>query len=178
MSDYARELWTEGCSASEVSVRIFETYLVRFTRNAVIGKVHRMGLTRRGTVSCKARNRTNVGAGMIGFDRKRKPRKPIRTSSDALKAVRRFAGSQGMVDTPPDEYDRRVPGCTIHKLEDGDMRCRWVLSEDPRHPDHRYCGEGKIPGLPYCMHHAKRAYPKVAEAMKPKLEQERESELV
>ena len=41
-----KKLWSEGLSASQIASRLGEV-----TRNAVIGKVHRLGLAGRATVS-------------------------------------------------------------------------------------------------------------------------------
>ena len=35
--------------------------------------------------------------------------------------------------------------------------CRWPVN-DPLDPDFHFCGDDKIPGLPYCETHARRAF--------------------
>jgi GcrA cell cycle regulator len=35
--------------------------------------------------------------------------------------------------------------------------CRWPIG-DPQQPDFHFCGKKKIPGLPYCEVHARRAF--------------------
>ena len=35
--------------------------------------------------------------------------------------------------------------------------CRWPIG-DPQQPDFHFCGKNKIPGLPYCEVHARRAF--------------------
>ena len=35
--------------------------------------------------------------------------------------------------------------------------CRWPIG-DPQHADFHFCGKTKVVGLPYCEHHARRAY--------------------
>ena len=45
-----KKLWTEGLSASQIAKQ-----LGGVTRNAVIGKVHRLGLAGRATTTTKAR---------------------------------------------------------------------------------------------------------------------------
>ncbi len=44
---------------------------------------------------------------------------------------------------------------SILKLEASD--CRWPTG-DPRSEDFSFCGHRKVAGLPYCSHHAMRAY--------------------
>ena len=45
ITDYAVAHWKDGKSAAEISRGIAQTFQVRFTRNAVIGKVHRLGMS-------------------------------------------------------------------------------------------------------------------------------------
>jgi GcrA cell cycle regulator len=35
--------------------------------------------------------------------------------------------------------------------------CRWPIG-DPQSPDFHFCNRNKVPGLPYCEHHARRAF--------------------
>jgi GcrA cell cycle regulator len=44
---------------------------------------------------------------------------------------------------------------TIQTLEADD--CRWPIG-DPIKADFHFCGKTKVAGLPYCEHHAQRAY--------------------
>jgi hypothetical protein len=44
---------------------------------------------------------------------------------------------------------------TLLQLEDTD--CRWGIG-DPKDADFHFCGKLKVPGLPYCEHHCRRAY--------------------
>lgn len=51
--------------------------------------------------------------------------------------------------------------------------CRWPVG-DPKHTDFHFCGREKVPGLPYCTSHAKRAFVPTLAAQRnshqPKLE--------
>ncbi len=38
-----------------------------------------------------------------------------------------------------------------------EQHCRWPIG-DPQQADFHFCGKGKVPGLPYCEFHARRAY--------------------
>ena len=35
--------------------------------------------------------------------------------------------------------------------------CRWPIG-DPQHEDFHFCNRNKVPGLPYCEFHARRAF--------------------
>ena len=38
-----------------------------------------------------------------------------------------------------------------------ESNCRWPIG-DPQHEDFHFCNRNKVPGLPYCEFHAKRAF--------------------
>lgn len=142
-----RKLHGEGLSASQIATRICATGF-DVTRNAVIGKANRMGLTG----GDKPRRSTSSA-------RKRKPK-----GGNALNMV--FGGQTGRKSaklfleaepfTPGPEIvipisERRV----LKDLQDD--QCRWPIG-DPQHTDFHFCNRTKFAGLPYCAHHAHRAY--------------------
>ena len=151
-----RRLWEEGLSASQIAAQ-----LTGVTRNAVIGKVHRLGLSGR------------VKAG------------------DPVTAVRKKAAREADADViveevtlPPDVAPIAIgteagtlPGpksavaaelvavAVSRRVTIMDLResmCRWPLG-DPTSTDFHYCGDRSITGLPYCTHHAEIAYQPAAE---------------
>jgi GcrA cell cycle regulator len=145
--DLLKKLHGEGLSASQIATRITATGF-DVTRNAVIGKANRMGLTG----GDKPRRST------------RSPRKRQPKSGNALNMV--FGGQIGRKSaklfleaepfTPGPElviplHERK----TLLQLEDTD--CRWGIG-DPKEADFHFCGKAKVPGLPYCEHHCRRAY--------------------
>jgi len=140
-----RSLWHDGLSASQIA-----THLGGITRNAVIGKAHRLGLTGRPS---PIKNRS------VSVARPRPPRRPRVEHVAAPRAVA----------APPVAPQRHVEAVHIHKhieVEDGpgatiltltDRICKWPIG-DPRHPDFHFCGKASAEGLPYCTDHARRAY--------------------
>jgi GcrA cell cycle regulator len=139
-----KKLWSEGLSASQIAGRLGEV-----TRNAVIGKVHRLGLAGRATVSRpKAmRPRKNV---------------VVRTGAAKRNKMQRYQppGGQGFPSFPPAEggfdhlhrsYEELVipldERASILSLKE--TSCRWPIG-DPQHDDFHFCGKGKQDGLPYC----------------------------
>jgi GcrA cell cycle regulator len=147
-----RKLWSEGLSASQIATRLGDV-----TRNAVIGKVHRLGLAGRATTSRikTLRPRKNVArvnkrqrlsrfhspGGALGRD-------PFGTPfGDAGSAV------------PPRAYEELVipleERASILTLKESS--CRWPIG-DPQQEDFHFCGRSKIEGLPYCEFHARRAF--------------------
>lgn len=151
--DLLRRLWEEGLSASQIAAQ-----LGGVTRNAVIGKVHRLGLS----------GRVKSGETTAGT-----PRKAARdVEVEALPPVAAVAEVAVTIEAPmlvqpeiaavavasvPLAVSRRV---TIMDLRES--MCRWPLG-DPTSPDFHYCGDRAITGLPYCTHHAQIAYQPAAE---------------
>jgi GcrA cell cycle regulator len=131
-----KKLWADGLSCSQIAGR-----LGRITRNAVIGKVHRLGLSGRATT---LRMKSHI---------KRNPRK-LRTYT-----IRNTRASTVVFQVPaeplPAEDARPAQIVTFDALED--HHCRWIYG-DVRDGDHGYCPNHRATGLSYCTHHARRVY--------------------
>lgn len=116
------------------------------TRNAVIGKVSRLGLSR----GPKAVIGKTLDNKRVRFARPRRARLNIFAQNEALVAA--FSASPpAAADDVSAESGR---GCTL--LELGHGKCRWPINR----PDGEalFCGEEPAPGLPYCTTHARIAY--------------------
>lgn len=152
-----RKLWTEGLSASQIA-----SELGQVTRNAVIGKVHRLGLAGRAKVSTSsvARpvrkavpvHRVGVSAGSGAIVR------PAMRGNAALKVMAQpqdepYAMVQELDEDVVIPMSQRV---TIMELREG--MCKWPMG-DPSSTEFRYCGaQGDGSGGPYCAYHARAAY--------------------
>lgn len=150
-----RKLWADGLSASQIANNLGGT-----TRNAVIGKLHRLGLSkkklpgygrgkRRGVTSHKlraiTRNAQNLENAVMGGLIERRI---------GVKAFLSQAESRAPAETIA-EANRSAKRITIADLEL--CHCKWPLWEtddDPR----AYCGQDRAAGLPYCAAHARIAY--------------------
>lgn len=139
-----KKLWAEGHSAGQIAGRMPGT-----SRSAVIGKIHRLGLSGRATV--------------IKLKSTRKPRlvssKPAPQRSNA-KSATRAAAVQKMFEAEPfqpsEELD--VPlhqRKTVETLEE--KSCRWPIG-DPQDEAFHFCGADKVTGLPYCEFHCRKAF--------------------
>ena len=145
-----KKLWGEGLSASQIAAELGGG----MTRNAVLGKSHRLGLARNtsaGTSTPRPRKEGPAPGKSPTAEppMRHKPEPVIRTATQ-----------------PPFEQPKATPlpmevgppqreGLTIMELREG--MCRWPLG-DPTTPAFRYCGAQGIAGLPYCSHHAQIAY--------------------
>jgi len=134
-----KKLWQDGLSASQIAKQ-----LGGVTRNAVIGKVHRLGLSGRAAPSKPARTVFKA------------PR-PARPVTAAPSAPRRIAdASTAMVSAPtPVRYVDETPG-TATVLTLGAHMCKWPIG-DPSLDSFTFCGRRSGDG-PYCDEHAHVAY--------------------
>jgi GcrA cell cycle regulator len=140
-----KKLWTDGLSASQIAGE-----LGGITRNAVIGKVHRLGL------SGRAKSPSS------GAPRPRKPRPHshmLRTSRPAFRGNTALAHAfEVEAEAEPQLIDNVIPmGQRRSLLELTEETCRWPIG-DPGSPDFFFCGGQSLAGLPYCTHHSRVAY--------------------
>jgi GcrA cell cycle regulator len=133
-----KKLWQDGLSASQIAKQ-----LGGVTRNAVIGKVHRLGLSGRATPSKPARTVFKA------------PR-PARPAAAAPSAPRRLAEPVSpQVQPTPVRYVDEAPGsATVLTL--GAHMCKWPIG-DPSLDSFTFCGRRSSEG-PYCVEHSHVAY--------------------
>ncbi|WP_031335638.1 GcrA family cell cycle regulator [Rhodopseudomonas sp. B29] len=145
-----KKLWEGGLSASQIAAE-----LGNVTRNAVIGKVHRLGL------SGRAKSPTSAAP---------RPRK-ARPAQHMMRVTRPVArGNTALaqvfeVEAVPDPvaYDNVVPmNQRLSLLELNEATCHWPIG-DPSNPEFFFCGGKSLPGLPYCAHHSRIAYQPVGD---------------
>jgi GcrA cell cycle regulator len=117
------------------------------TRNAVIGKMNRLGLSRpkevRQRESAARPSRRKTPAPW------RQQRPTVAVQREMLKAV--FPEQQPCEEIPIGGGR----GCTLFEL--GQQKCRWPISS-PGAADFCFCGNEPVKGLPYCAGHARLAY--------------------
>ncbi len=141
-----KKLWSEGLSASQIAGRIGGV-----TRNAVIGKVHRLGLSGRAPTSrtATARPRPRISA-------PRRPAKPRFAAIGNVALRTSFSLEAEPYVSTYEEID--IPMAERKSLLDlTETSCRWPIN-DPQHADFHFCNRSKVTGLPYCEHHARRAF--------------------
>jgi GcrA cell cycle regulator len=142
-----RRLWLEGLSASRIAAELSDG----ITRNAVIGKVHRLGLSGR----VKAPSTT----ASVPREREARPAapKPIMTAVHGNLALKPMPVQAVVTKSAEDVVIPFAENVTIMELREA--MCRWPVG-DPSSPDFRFCGGKRNGGSdgPYCAHHAKIAY--------------------
>jgi GcrA cell cycle regulator len=105
---------------------------IGLSRNAVIGKANRLGLSRERT-----------GARNIARSR-------IATQHRTLRAL--WAKPQLSLPEAPEDSANR---CSLFELQQ--WHCRWPIG-DPTAENFGFCGNKPADGLPYCAAHARMAY--------------------
>ena len=145
--DVLKKLWADGLSASQIAGR-----LGGVTRNAVIGKVHRLGFSGRATTS---RMKSHRAPRLRSQSAKRLMKQ--RMPSTGNLAFRSLYLSDSEPYVPPAEELVIPLGERKYIQTLTESCCRWPIG-DPQQPEFHFCGKKKIPGLPYCEVHARRAF--------------------
>ncbi|BAU93836.1 GcrA cell cycle regulator [Methylorubrum populi] len=153
-----RRLWDDGLSASQIALQIGGV-----SRNAVIGKVHRLGLAGRvkpiGPASAQGRRKDDLAAEVeIASVVVEEPTLPEPPAIVAHRPAPDFP-------LPPAPAPEPVALAVSERVTIMDLRdsmCRWPMG-DPTSPEFRFCGARAITGLPYCTQHAQVAYQPAAE---------------
>jgi len=157
-----KKLWQEGHSASQIAKQ-----LGGVTRNAVIGKVHRLGLSGRAAPSSPTRplykpsRPPRVAASASGLTPSHliAPRRPETLARPVSSPVLSGANQGALVPTvakPNLVQTVESPG-TATVLTLGSRMCKWPIG-DPMSDDFTFCGRRSDDGTPYCVEHARLAY--------------------
>ena len=155
-----KKLWTEGHSASQIAKQ-----LGGVTRNAVIGKVHRLGLSGRAAPSQPTRPLY-------------KPARPVRQAPVARQingptpSLQGVSASQNSINAnhtrrTDQVLSRNLPSApiipyvelpgTATVLTLGAKMCKWPIG-DPTSEAFSFCGRRANDGTPYCVEHGRQAY--------------------
>ena len=165
-----KELWSDGMSASQIA-----KVLGGVTRNAVIGKVHRLGLSNRGPAVSSGDDaktaepaKPKVAAPKAAPAKKEPepaPPAPAPTVARRTPPVIRDATQPRAPGAPtPEEEAARATLAEIEKiakkiplLELTERTCKWPIG-DPTEEDFAFCGLACVPGKPYCQYHVAVAF--------------------
>ena len=149
------KLWADGLSASQIAAD-----LGGVTRNAVIGKVHRLGLSGRAKPASSTASRIKRQPRSAGYASTRAPRATARTSGanalniDAVAEVRFRPKPIEDVVIP---ISRHV---TVMQLTED--TCKWP-NGDPQNSNFSFCGHRSKETTPYCEFHSKLAFQPASE---------------
>jgi GcrA cell cycle regulator len=153
-----KTLWSEGKSASEIAA-ILKGGL---TRNGVLGKIHRLKLDKRVTVSIRAETATG-GNGSAGkhrgiVDAARK----ARTKGQPKAAAISHRMTMGELKPPkPLPIPKDLPEISARRrlIDLGAHECRYCTG-DPLTADHSFCGRPVKAGTSWCEKHYAVVFPR------------------
>jgi GcrA cell cycle regulator len=157
-----KKLWSDGLSASQIAGE-----LGNVTRNAVIGKVHRLGL------SGRAKSPAAAGTPRATSPRKAPTRSPSHPMAGPAGGMTRGANAlapQFAAEAETEAHQEPAPSEDVvvpfsERVTIMDLReymCRWPMG-DPTTPEFRFCGGRSQTGMPYCSYHARIAYQPAAD---------------
>lgn len=141
MEEQLKKLWADGLSCSQIAKKIGGV-----SRNAVIGKVHRLGLSGRANPA--------------------RPTLPKRGRTKALSAPKSHSGggSRRRAKVLPAPEPVKLPdpepmdnGEFANVLTIKDSMCKWPIG-DPSEPGFRFCGHRATGPSPYCEAHQQIAF--------------------
>ncbi|MGD1887641.1 MAG: GcrA family cell cycle regulator [Cohaesibacteraceae bacterium] len=156
-----KTMWLAGSSASQIAATLGDV-----TRNAVIGKVHRLGLSGRGkptsTAAPRARKPRAPSSGASRPRRSTTTRsggQPLSIGATALKPSEELVAEAEIVPVARGRVDLVLVG-ESPKLSIQDLKentCRWPVG-DPLSDDFHFCGRATHDDHPYCEYHCNVAF--------------------
>ncbi|PLP59136.1 GcrA cell cycle regulator [Mesorhizobium loti] len=161
-----KKLWSEGLSASQIAAQ-----LGGVSRNAVIGKVHRLKLSGRGrTTASPARQKKTVTASGGASTAKSTTRAAASSSHRHVTASIGATALQVQFDAEPvaRQYLRPVANVVVpisrrlHLTELTERTCKWP-NGDPLTEEFHFCGNDAGESGPYCTYHSRIAFQPASE---------------
>ena len=116
-------LWNEGLTTAEIGRAI------GMSKNAVVGKAHRLQLPPRPS-----------------------PIRQGRSAPSTPRPARRTSATVTVLKQPKTRAPAPVPHPVV-----GNAACKWPIGH-PDEPSFHFCGERALVGKPYCLDHYRRAY--------------------
>lgn len=157
-----RALWSEGHSTAEIGRRM------GISKNAVVGKAHRLNLParpspiRRGSGEKRATTRSPIrrvtGPTLPALQTVQRPGQAGPLAPTGFAPLSALSPTGYVPMSKPQAVLRPVP---VQPRPSGRISsCCWPLGE-PGKPDFHFCGDPTMPAKPYCDQHAALAYVKV-----------------
>ena len=138
-----RKLFEAGLTCSQIAREI------DVTRNAVIGKLSRLGLSRPRDVLIRRQPDLRARSPRRGSPHPATRQSQVRILR-SLHAAMAAPAAPVVIDEITDQ-----PVCSLHEL--GAENCRWPIGS-PGSNNFGFCGSVPVEGLPYCARHARMAY--------------------
>ena len=158
--DALKALWESGLTASQIAEKLGGG----ISRNAVIGKAHRLELKSRPS-PVKGGEEASTGA-TSGATPAVAAKAPAKSPAKAVAATPVAAPEPVAAKAVPEIVRPRVAPRPIAVpaksgkttlLELSDKVCKWPIGH-PGEADFHFCGKPSNPGFPYCLDHCAQAY--------------------
>ena len=124
-----KRLWEKGLTTGEIGKAL------GVSKNAVVGKAHRLGLNGRPSPIRRGDEETEE------------------TVSEAVEKKKETKAAASKKSTAKEKEKRKL--FTVNDLTS--TSCRWPIG-DPKDEDFHFCGKEALPDKPYCAEHAAIAY--------------------
>lgn len=157
-----KKLWAEGLSASQIAAQ-----LGGVSRNAVIGKVHRLKLSGRGRPAASPQRQKKAARPAAAASSNAKP--AARPAGPAPRMAPMTSGANALqADFEEDVIAEPVPVARSQEIvvpisrhlaltELTERTCKWPIG-DPLAEDFHFCGHESGESGPYCKYHARLAF--------------------
>lgn len=160
-----KKLWGEGLSASQIARQ-----LGGVTRNAVIGKVHRLKLSGRAKTTTSPNRAKKTSTSVEEIQRTRTNAtsqlrtRPVVMGNNALKPEMLLDGAAELRYHTAQEPNILVMPTSrkLSLVQLGERTCRWPVG-DPMLADFHFCGNEPREASPYCSYHSKLAFQPASE---------------
>jgi GcrA cell cycle regulator len=166
-----QEMWAEGMSAAQIAKT-----LGGVTRNAVIGKVHRLGLSNRAAPGKPGGPEDPEALAEVEIEAAPQPSLPtapepvVEAAPEPVAPAappRPVARDLQRREPAPMSEDRKEALANLAEIEKTARRvslldltervCKWPIG-DPTEPNFHFCGLPAVPGKPYCAAHVTVAF--------------------
>jgi GcrA cell cycle regulator len=164
--DMLKKLWSEGFSASQIA-----NELGGVTRNAVIGKVHRLGLSGRAKapMTQSQRPKKPATARQPSASPAARSHSPLSSVGNTALKADNLPAIRPQIDLRPKIYSLSEPPLVENAgiLELSEQTCKWPVGDPGDHSFH-FCARRSDSGIPYCAYHARVAYQPASERRREK----------
>jgi GcrA cell cycle regulator len=163
--DTLRQLWEQGLTAGQIAEKLGEG----LTRNAVIGKAHRLGLKGRPSPVKAGAEAPAAAPAAAPAPAPAAAAAPPPPAAPAAAAPAPAAPAAAAAPAPAIELPKArtapvrsapvggKPGGKTTLLDLSDKVCKWPIGH-PDEADFHFCGKPSQPGFPYCGEHCAVAY--------------------
>jgi GcrA cell cycle regulator len=154
-----RKLWSEGLSASQIAAQLGSV-----TRNAVIGKVHRLKLSSRGRTTAAAPRQKKTSQGAAGSKVASRSATVTRSMTTSIGAT----ALQAQFDVEPVVRYRPAENVVVpisrrlQLVQLSERTCKWP-NGDPLTEEFSFCGNDSAETGPYCTYHSRIAFQPASE---------------